>query len=92
MGRRVIPHREIPTHRVTSSRKRRKPNMKKILLFTCVISLLTTTGCIFPQGGRERHARGPERYEGRSEERVGPPVVVVHAPEVIVRPPEVIVR
>ena len=72
-------------------------NMKKILLFTGIISLLITAGCIFPEGGRgggreDGHARGPERYEGRSEVRVGPPVVVVRAPEVVVRPPEIIVR
>jgi hypothetical protein len=66
--------------------------MKKTLLFTCVITLFTTTGCIFPEGGGRGHARGPEHYEGRSEVRAGPPVVVVRAPEVVVRPPEVIVR
>ena len=87
--RRVIPHRNVPTHCVKSSRKRYKLNMKKILFLTGIISLLTTTGCIFPQGGRhDEHAR----YEHHDAVIVGPPVVEVRAPEVVVRPPEVIVR
>ena len=62
--------------------------MKKTLLFTCVITLFTTTGCIFPEGGGREHAR----YEHHDEIRAGPPVVEMRAPEVVVRPPEVIVR
>ena len=62
--------------------------MKKILYLTGIISLLSTTGCIFPEGGRGGHAR----YEHHDEAIVGPPTVVVRAPEVVVRPPEVIVR
>ena len=55
--------------------------MKMILLFTCVISLLATTGCIVAEGGRHGHAR----YEHRDEVIIGPPVVVVRPPEIIVR-------
>jgi hypothetical protein len=65
-----------------------KHNMKIILLFTCVISLLFTTGCLVEEGGGHRH----ERYEEHSAVIVGPPVVEVRVPEVEVRPPEVIVR
>jgi hypothetical protein len=60
--------------------------MKMILLFICVITLLSTTGCLVEEGGRHGG------YEGHSEVIVGPPPVVVRAPEVVVRPPEVIVR
>jgi hypothetical protein len=62
--------------------------MKRILLLTGIISLLTTTGCIFPEGGGHEHAR----YENHPEVMAGPPSVEVRAPEVVVRPPEVIVR
>ncbi|MGB7746257.1 MAG: hypothetical protein WBN75_03115 [Verrucomicrobiia bacterium] len=63
--------------------------MKKILFLTGMITLLTTTGCIFPGGERhDEHAR----YENHDDVIVGPPAVVVRAPEVEVRPPEVIVR
>ena len=62
--------------------------MKMILLVTCVISLLSTTGCLVSDGGRGGHAR----YEHHDEVLVGPPVVVVRAPVIAVLPPEVIVR
>ena len=62
--------------------------MKKFLLFTCVITLLTSTGCLVSEGGRHEHAR----YEHHDDVVVGPPVVVVRTPELVVRPPEVIVR
>ncbi|MFZ1073024.1 MAG: hypothetical protein WAO21_06255 [Verrucomicrobiia bacterium] len=62
--------------------------MKKILFLAGMISLVSTTGCIFPEGGRGGHAR----YEHHDEAVVGPPALVVRAPEVVVRPPEVIVR
>jgi hypothetical protein len=62
--------------------------MKKILFLTGIISLLTTTGCIFPEGGGREHAR----YEHHDAVIVGPPPVIVRAPEVVVRPPEIIVR
>ena len=55
--------------------------MKMILLFTCVITLLSASGCIVAEGGRH----GREGYEGHSEVVVGPPVVVLRPPEVIVR-------
>src|SRR5674476_1346958 len=61
--------------------------MKTILLFTCVITLLTTTGCLVSEGGRH----GDARYESHSEVIVGPPAVEVRAPVVVVRPPEIIV-
>ena len=67
---------------------RYKLNMKKTLFLTGIISLLTTTGCIFPEGGGRGHAR----YEHHDDVIVGPPAVEVRAPEVVVRPPEVIVR
>jgi hypothetical protein len=62
--------------------------MKMLLLFTCVVPLLATTGCIVADDGRHRHAR----YERHDEVIVGPPVLVVHPPEVVERPPEIIVR
>ncbi len=62
--------------------------MKKILFLTGIVSLLSTTGCIFPEGGRG----GRARYEHHDAVVVGPPAVVVRAPEVVLRPPEVIVR
>jgi len=62
--------------------------MKKILFLTGMITLLSTTGCIFPGGERHEQAR----YEHHDEVLVGPPAVVVSVQEVVVRPPEVIVR
>ena len=62
--------------------------MKKILLFACVLTFLSTTECIVADGGHGGHAR----YEHHDDVIVGPPVVVVRAPVVVVRPPEVIVR
>jgi hypothetical protein len=62
--------------------------MKTILLLTCLITLLSTTGCIVAEGGQHRHAR----YERHDEVIVGPPVVVVRPPEIVVRPPAIIVR
>jgi hypothetical protein len=63
--------------------------MKKILLLTSVITLLTTSGCIVADVEHHGHAR----HESHSEVIVvGPPPVVVRAPVIIVRPPEVIVR
>ena len=59
-----------------------------ILLFTGVITLLSTSGCLVAEGGRHGHGR----FESRSAVIVGPPVVEVRVPEVEVRPPEVIVR
>ena len=53
--------------------------MKTILLFTCFITLLSSTGCIVADGGRRHHE------EVRPEVIVGPPVVLVRPPEVIVR-------
>jgi hypothetical protein len=58
-------------------------NMKKIILFACLITLLTTTGCFFP--GRGWGWRGR-----RGEVAVPTPVVVVAAPRVVVPPPVVV--
>jgi hypothetical protein len=55
--------------------------MKMILLFICFITLLTTTGCLVPEGGRG----GDARHEHHDAVVVGPPAVVVPVPEVIVR-------
>ena len=62
--------------------------MKLILLLTCVITLLSTTGCLVTEGGRRGHAR----YEHHDAVIVGPPVVEVRVPVVEVRPPAIIVR
>ncbi len=46
--------------------------MKSVLLLICVVSLLTTVGCIFPghRGGEEYHNRGEYReYRGHGEYR-----------------------
>ena len=64
--------------------------MKKILLLTGVLTLLTTTGCLVSEEGHYRH--GHARYERHETVVVGPPVVEVRAPVVEVRPPMVIVR
>ena len=64
--------------------------MKKIMFLTGIVSLLSTTGCIFPGGERGGHEHA--RYEHHDDVIVGPPAVVVRVPEVVVRPPEVIVR
>jgi hypothetical protein len=55
--------------------------MKRVLFLTGIIALITTTGCIVPEGERHGHAR----YERHPEVIVGPPAVVVRPPEVIVR-------
>ena len=75
---RVIPHGEVSVQRVTSLA------MKKILYLMGIVTLLSTTGCIFPGGGG---GRGHEhaRYEHHDDVIVGPPVLVVRPPEVIVR-------
>jgi hypothetical protein len=86
VGIRVKPHRNVSAQRVKFSES--KMNMKIILLLTCVITLLSTAGCIFREDGGREHAR----YEHRDEVVVGPPVVAVRVPEVVVRPPEIIVR
>jgi hypothetical protein len=59
--------------------------MKTILLFACVITLLTTTGCFFP-------GRGGHRWHERGELNVAPSAIVVRAPAVIVAPPLLEVR
>ena len=64
--------------------------MKTILYFTGIVTLLSTSGCFFPEGDRGGREHG--RYERHDSVMVGPPPVVVRAPELVVRPPEVIVR
>ncbi len=61
--------------------------MKKILLLTSAIALLTTTGCIVrgDRGHAEYHEERPVHVERHED-------VVVAPPDVVVRPPEVIVR
>ena len=63
--------------------------MKKTLFIFGVISLFSTTGCIFPEGGGggRGHDRDHDhaRYEHHDEVVAGPPVLVVRPPEVIVR-------
>jgi len=57
--------------------------MKKILLLMAFAGLLSTTGCLVTEGGREGH--GHARYERHDEVIVGPPALIVRPPEVIVR-------
>ena len=64
--------------------------MKKFLYLTGIVTLLSTSGCIFPEDDRGGHEHA--RYEHHDDVVVGPPVVVVRTPELVVRPPEVIVR
>jgi len=52
-------------------------NMKTLLSFACLITLLATSGCIVDDGGRGWH-RHPAVI-------VGPPVIEVRPPAVIVR-------
>ena len=67
--------------------------MKKILLLSGVITLLTTTGCLVSEGGGRGHYHGHARYESHADVIVvGPPPVVVRPPVVVLRPPEIIVR
>lgn len=47
--------------------------MKRILLFTWVITPVFTAGWLVAAGGRCRHAR----YEHRDEIIVGPPEIIV---------------
>jgi hypothetical protein len=85
---------EVGLHPIARSRfgaygdcsKQSKPSMKIVLLFSCVIALLTAaTGCLVSGGGGRGHDRGHESYERHPEVIVGPPVVEVRPPEVIVR-------
>jgi hypothetical protein len=69
--------------------------MKLILLFTCAITLIMTTGCFFPGRGGDRGWHGHDR----GEVILAPSAVAMQAPEVIVTPPlvkvsapEVVVR
>ena len=60
--------------------------MKIILLFTCLITLLTSSGCLVADGGGRGHY-GRGHYERHEEVRavvVGPPVVVVRPPVIVV--------
>jgi hypothetical protein len=59
--------------------------MKKILLLSGVITLLTAAGCVVAEDGRPDPYRGHARYERRPEVIVADPVVVVRPPEIIVR-------
>lgn len=61
--------------------------MKPFLLFTCVITLLATTGCFFPG-----HRGGRDHWHDRGEINVAPTVVEAQAPKIIVAPPVAEVR
>ena len=64
---------------------RYKLNMKTILLFTCVLSLITATGCLVAEGGHGHH-HGHGHFESHTEVFVpAPPVIIVRPPEIIVR-------
>jgi hypothetical protein len=67
--------------------------MKRILLLTGVILLITTSGCLVSDGRYHGGYYGDrhEHYEHREEVVVEHPAVVVR-PEVVVRPPVLIVR
>jgi len=75
-------------------------NMKTILLLTCAITLITTTGCFFPErGGDHWHDHDGDHWHDRGEIIVPHSEVAARAPEVIVAPPliearapEVVVR
>jgi hypothetical protein len=55
--------------------------MKIVLLFTCAITLLTTTGCFFPgRGGGGGH------WHDRGEVNGARPVVAVVTPELMKAP------
>ena len=51
--------------------------MKIILLFSCIITLLTSSGCIIAEDGR-RGRWHHERHEEVHAVVVGPPVIIVH--------------
>jgi hypothetical protein len=74
---RVTPYGKVPVWRVMSL------DMKKILYLAGMVTMLSTSGCIFPEGDRGRHEHA--RYEHHDSVVVGPPVIVVRPPEVIVR-------
>ena len=54
--------------------------MKTVLLFTCVITLLTSTGCFFPGRGGGGH------WHDRGDANVAPSEVAMNAPELMVAP------
>jgi hypothetical protein len=62
--------------------------MKIILLLICVLSLLSTTGCLTSH----KEWLGHTRNERLVECIAGPPTVEVRVPVVEVRPPEIIGR
>ena len=79
----VTPHGELVPKCLISRERINK--MKQLLLYTGILSLLTTTGCLVSED-----RRGHARYEHHDAVVVRGPVVV--EPEVVVRPPLVIVR
>jgi hypothetical protein len=64
--------------------------MKMILLFTCAITLITTTGCFYGHGGGGWH--DGHGWHDRGELIAPTPAYAVRAPEVIVAPPVVAVN
>ena len=66
--------------------------MKRILFFTGIITLLTTTGCIFlPGGGRRDRASGQDIYQNNPAIMVELPAIQASAPEFVMHPPEMAV-
>ncbi len=55
--------------------------MKIILLFTCALTLLATTGCLVSDGGG---GRGRWHRGGRSSVIIGPPSVILPVPVIVV--------
>jgi len=60
-----------------------KLNMKVILLFACVLTLLTTTGCFFPGRGGHWDGRGGH-WGDRAQVDVAPPVIAKASTEFVV--------
>jgi len=59
--------------------------MKKILLLTSALTLITTSGCLVSDGRQHGGYHDHGHYEHHEEVIVTRPVVVVHPPEIIVR-------
>ena len=59
-----------------------KLRAKTILLFTCALTLLATSGCLVADGGGGGH--GHWHHGGRSAVIVGPPAVVLPVPVIVV--------
>lgn len=58
--------------------------MKTILLFSCLFTLLSSTGCLVADRGERGERWHHERHEEVGAVVVGPPVVVVRPPIIFV--------